>query len=488
MRAPHYRSSRWPTFLVRWFAVCAAAALAVTVAPAYARIPEGCTELGVAITEHSCFHSAFGPFETVMATGGSTLSKETPGIDPIHTEFRIGLTGEYSVVTYMPELSGAWAVFLDKDVPLQVLAGPADARPSIFDEAGTTGCDALPILHVFELTKGTKYRLVFGPTAERSVVAVIENVDAFLTQNGRDADGDGFGSRSEVLESPCEPPQGFAPNTRDCNDADPLVHPGAEEGCGDGVDQNCNGSEGDVGLPCRVGAGACVAEGQALCAAAGAVATCEATPREGAEETCNGVDDDCSGKIDDAEGLCHDPDRPTCIRTGMAAACGCRLDLDCGSVTSGRVCNVETGACEDGCSLLPGHNACGTGEVCGERSATCEPAMGQGGADGVGGQGAATGDASVSGAGGKGSSASSSDGGVPGSSMEGGGSVEDGGCGCRVAGQRPARGGGVAFGLALFLGYARARRRAKRASPATTTPATTPATSAPSRPAPTGAA
>lgn len=150
MRAPEYRLTRRPTSLWRRGAAYAVVAMTAATVPARAEIPDDCAGLGVAITEHSCFHSVFGPFDTVMATAGSALSKDTPGIDPIHTEFRIGLTGEYSVVTYVPKLSGAWAVFLNKDVPLEVLAGPADARPSIFDEDGTTGCDALPILH-FEL-------------------------------------------------------------------------------------------------------------------------------------------------------------------------------------------------------------------------------------------------------------------------------------------------------------------------------------------------
>jgi hypothetical protein len=213
--------------------------------PANAAIPVDCSELGIAITEHSCFHSEFGPFETVMATAGSAVSTATPNIDPVHTEYRIGLTGEYSVVTYTPKRSGAWAVLLGKGVPLEVLAGQAEALPSILDQNSTTGCDALPILHVFELTEATKYRFVFGPTAERTVVAVVEYIDDFLTQNGRDVDGDGFGSKVEVLVTPCAPPEGFAPNTRDCDDTDPLINPGTEETC-DGIDQNCNGVADDA--------------------------------------------------------------------------------------------------------------------------------------------------------------------------------------------------------------------------------------------------
>lgn len=439
-------------------------------APAYAQLPGDCTELGIAITEHSCFHSVFGPFQTVMATAGTGFSDDTPNIDPVHTEYRIGLTGEYSVVSYTPKRSGAWAVLLGKDVPFEVLGGQGLPVPATFNESGTTGCEALPLLHVYELTQGTKYRFIFGPTAERTVVAVVEYIDDFLTQNGRDDDGDGFGSKVEVIETPCEPPAGFAPNTRDCNDADPLVHPGAAEVCDDGVDQNCNGSEGDSGLPCRIGTGACEATGKSECAAG--VAMCLAVPLEPRDETCNGKDDDCNGQIDDGDSLCINPDRPTCVRNGMAAACGCRLDLDCGEVTSGRTCNQETGSCEDGCSPLPGRNNCGAGEVCNPETARCESESGVAGAGGVGGvesAGAGGSDASVSGSGGGSGSAPLSSGAAPSEGGESGapanpvgGSKKDGGCGCRVAGQQHSRGATrVLCGLALAICYLRRRQRVR---------------------------
>jgi Putative metal-binding motif len=432
-------------------------------APASGAVPGDCRELGTAITEHSCFHSEFGPFTTVLATAGTSATADTPNVNPVHTEYRIGLTGEYSVVTYTPARSGTWAVLLGKDVPLQVLTRKGEALPSLLDQA-TTGCAALPVLQVFELVAKTQYRLVFGPTPDETVVAVIEYIDDFLTQNGRDDDGDGFGSKTEVVVTPCSPPAGFAPNTRDCDDTDPQTSPAAVEVC-DGADQNCNGVADDVGLLCRAGLGACRVEGKLACAVSSAEAECSATPPPASEEACNGLDDDCNGKIDDAPDLCPEPERPRCVRSGMSASCGCQLDLDCGARTSGRVCNTVRAVCEDGCSTTPGRNGCAVGQACNEETARCEAVLNSGGAGGG---------SSDSGEGGAGnqptvSEPEPSEGGEAGSGLVGGGgSATRGGCGCRVAQGSPATAPLAAVGALLGLTLVRRRRGAwaRRASAA----------------------
>ena len=57
-----------------------------------------------------------------------------------------------------------------------------------------------------------------------------------------DADGDNYGTgAAQQVCSGASLPSGYAGNADDCDDGDASVNPGADEICGDGIDNNCDG-------------------------------------------------------------------------------------------------------------------------------------------------------------------------------------------------------------------------------------------------------
>lgn len=58
-----------------------------------------------------------------------------------------------------------------------------------------------------------------------------------------DADLDTYGDPNITVVSSTGAPVGYVVNGTDCNDADAMMHPGATEIVGDGIDQNCDGCD-----------------------------------------------------------------------------------------------------------------------------------------------------------------------------------------------------------------------------------------------------
>ncbi len=180
---------------------------------------------------------------------------------------------------------------------------------------------------------------------ERGACRVVGCVEGFVDVNEDDADG-------------CE-----------CA----LAEDGLEVAC-NGQDDDCDGAtdEGfDLGGPCTVGEGACLAEGAIVCDA-GALG-CDAQAGAAAAEACNGVDDDCDGLTDeglldafdlDGDGalFCPELDCAGCADGGDCPA-GC-ADQDCAPDDPGRGPTVRE-VCDDGVD-----------QNCDGRDAPCQIATG----------------------------------------------------------------------------------------------------------------
>jgi len=192
-----------------------------------------------------------------------------------------------------------------------------------------------------------------------------------------DADKDGFGLSEDVL-CLCIP---FGNYTSiwggDCDDNAWAANPNALEVCGDGLDNDCDGSQNDEdAIACQYfysdgdgdGYGN-PSDSKCLCSGYGKYATllladCNdlvASINPGATEVCNNVDDDCNGMIDEGEdevlcaqsqGMPH-VESVICVN-GKCAASGCSDGYHDVNMDASDGCECEDDKTEEeskGCSV-----------------------------------------------------------------------------------------------------------------------------------------
>lgn len=112
-----------------------------------------------------------------------------------------------------------------------------------------------------------------------------------------DVDGDGYGDEKATtgdIRSSCEPIAGYAPNSKDCDDSDGRIYPGAPELCDADSDSNCDNQTGAVDQD---------KDGHPPCTTDGQPPDCDdtdASSHPAGTEVCDGRDNDCNGTVDDA--------------------------------------------------------------------------------------------------------------------------------------------------------------------------------------------
>jgi hypothetical protein len=110
-----------------------------------------------------------------------------------------------------------------------------------------------------------------------------------------DKDGDGHGIKNGMTHMGCAANlKGFGLCDGDCNDNDPMIHPGATEVC-NFVDDNCDGMV-DEGARPTCGEGWCRRYGSSCMSN-------DCKPGQPRAEQCNFFDDDCDGVIDNGTDL-----------------------------------------------------------------------------------------------------------------------------------------------------------------------------------------
>ena len=209
--------------------------------------------------------------------------------------------------------------------------------------AGTaTNACAQPVGFVTSNTDCNNSNSAVNPGATEICNSIDDDCDTQIdegltfTNYYADADADGYGAGTAT--NACAQPVGFVTSNTDCNNSNSAVYPGATEICGNGIDENCNGSDLACAVPgctdvtaCNYNASATVSNGSCTYASTwyvdadsdgyyvstslsctspganynavgGVNGDCNdnsASVNAGVTEICNSIDDDCDTQIDE---------------------------------------------------------------------------------------------------------------------------------------------------------------------------------------------
>lgn len=181
-----------------------------------------------------------------------------------------------------------------------------------------------------------------------------------------DADSDGYGDSTSSGEIACpgDHTAGYVANNTDCDDSDEDVNPAADEDCDNGLDDDCDGDVDSADDECDQPVDHDL-DNDGYTGSQFGGPDCNdsnANVHPGANENCgNGVDDDCDGDVDSEDSECETPvESDVEIVVGFGSSYnslelgGISYDSDVNEVTSEWICDedaLDDGICDPEDSL-----------------------------------------------------------------------------------------------------------------------------------------
>ncbi|MCP4810262.1 MAG: hypothetical protein GY913_23945 [Proteobacteria bacterium] len=116
-----------------------------------------------------------------------------------------------------------------------------------------SSCTGAPSGYVEDATDCDDLDALVFPGAEETCNGIDDNCDGTADEGLEgttfyaDTDGDGYGDETSTSEL-CTIADGWVEDATDCDDTTDAISPDAEEVCGDGIDNDCDGTAGTCGL------------------------------------------------------------------------------------------------------------------------------------------------------------------------------------------------------------------------------------------------